>query len=191
MLQQRLLLPRLTNHIVINTDNINSQMLQVEQVFPNLFLEGNFVKGEINICAIYNGRKLIHNPNEKDKQTYKDTFVKDFYEIKIDLDTSKVFEIGNKIEKCMDNHFNQDNSCCLGLFKNPNPKKLLDFIKKYVCPFFVWQAYKQKYNKIPPWGEWSHGEKGIEEFKNSLKNIERNDFCPCGSGKKYKKCCLK
>ncbi len=22
------------------------------------------------------------------------------------------------------------------------------------------------------------------------KNIGRNDICPCGSGKKYKKCCL-
>jgi SEC-C motif-containing protein len=29
-------------------------------------------------------------------------------------------------------------------------------------------------------------------FNNAVstnKNIGRNDFCPCGSGKKYKKCC--
>ena len=26
---------------------------------------------------------------------------------------------------------------------------------------------------------------------NPLKSVGRNDPCPCGSGKKYKKCCLK
>lgn len=29
------------------------------------------------------------------------------------------------------------------------------------------------------------------EFKQNTKKVGRNDPCPCGSGKKYKKCCLK
>lgn len=53
-------------------------------------------------------------------------------------------------------------------------------------------------NKIPP------GIKNIEKFLRFRKFLEtgnysllkpptnvvgRNDFCPCGSGRKYKKCC--
>lgn len=30
-----------------------------------------------------------------------------------------------------------------------------------------------------------HGEKPLEE------KLGRNDLCPCGSGKRFKKCCLK
>ncbi|MCM8536354.1 MAG: SEC-C metal-binding domain-containing protein [Lentisphaeraceae bacterium] len=30
----------------------------------------------------------------------------------------------------------------------------------------------------------------VQEWKTIAKNIGRNDKCPCGSGKKYKKCCL-
>lgn len=37
---------------------------------------------------------------------------------------------------------------------------------------------------LPPWPE-------VEEpFVNPLRHVGRNDPCPCGSGKKYKKCCL-
>ena len=30
---------------------------------------------------------------------------------------------------------------------------------------------------------------GSRTVRNSGKKIGRNDLCPCGSGKKYKKCC--
>ncbi|MCP1840083.1 hypothetical protein ACVIHI_007000 [Bradyrhizobium sp. USDA 4524] len=33
---------------------------------------------------------------------------------------------------------------------------------------------------------WSH----TEPVRNPLRHVGRNDPCPCGSGKKYKKCCL-
>ena len=29
-----------------------------------------------------------------------------------------------------------------------------------------------------------------EPIRNPLRNVGRNDPCPCGSGKKFKKCCL-
>ena len=31
----------------------------------------------------------------------------------------------------------------------------------------------------------------IELHKHSHNKIGRNDYCPCGSGKKYKYCCLR
>lgn len=35
----------------------------------------------------------------------------------------------------------------------------------------------------------SHGEQGRKPVVRSSKKVGRNDSCPCGSGKKYKKCC--
>lgn len=35
-------------------------------------------------------------------------------------------------------------------------------------------------------GEWKYDDGELLPSK-----IERNDICPCGSGKKYKKCCMK
>ena len=31
----------------------------------------------------------------------------------------------------------------------------------------------------------------VVPFKRALPKVGRNDLCPCGSGKKYKKCCLR
>jgi len=36
----------------------------------------------------------------------------------------------------------------------------------------------------------SDGEKAIEPIRNSGRRIGRNDPCPCGSGKKFKNCCM-
>ena len=35
-------------------------------------------------------------------------------------------------------------------------------------------------------GEWKY-----DDGKQLASKIQRNDICPCGSGKKYKKCCAK
>lgn len=35
----------------------------------------------------------------------------------------------------------------------------------------------------------SCGEKGVP-IKRLIPKVKRNDLCPCGSKKKYKKCCL-
>ena len=34
------------------------------------------------------------------------------------------------------------------------------------------------------------GDMAIPDYESRLKNTNRNDSCPCGSGKKYKKCHL-
>ena len=31
----------------------------------------------------------------------------------------------------------------------------------------------------------------IQKERASVRNLSRNDPCPCGSGKKYKQCCQK
>ncbi len=179
-----------TSHIVVINKDIHLQMPDIEKVFPNLYLDNGVIKGEINVCAVYDGKKLIHNPQRNIKEKYYNTFVQDCYKIQINLRNMQVYETGGRIEKVSENHINPDGDCCLGLFKNAEAQNILEFIKQYVLPFFVWRAYKQKYDEIPPWGEWSHCDEGIKEFKNNFKKIGRNDMCPCGSGKKYKKCCV-
>ncbi|HYA72113.1 MAG TPA: SEC-C metal-binding domain-containing protein, partial [Roseiarcus sp.] len=40
-------------------------------------------------------------------------------------------------------------------------------------------------------GEGLDDEAGLEApHVNPFRNVGRNDPCPCGSGKKFKKCCL-
>jgi len=38
--------------------------------------------------------------------------------------------------------------------------------------------------------DWLYDNSIIEPFIREVPKVGRNDFCPCGSGKKYKKCCL-
>ncbi len=35
-----------------------------------------------------------------------------------------------------------------------------------------------------------HGHQTVEQYVRASPKIGRNDPCPCGSGKKHKKCCL-
>jgi uncharacterized protein len=46
--------------------------------------------------------------------------------------------------------------------------------------------------RVDGWLEWAEGEKATKaaETRGSRRKVGRNDRCPCGSGKKYKKCCL-
>ncbi|WP_044302652.1 SEC-C metal-binding domain-containing protein [Rhodopirellula sallentina] len=41
-----------------------------------------------------------------------------------------------------------------------------------------------------PGEDRSHGEQGIREAIQAMRNVGRNSPCPCGSGKKYKQCHL-
>lgn len=50
-------------------------------------------------------------------------------------------------------------------------------------------SYFQKYN-----GEWMYVDgtvQGEEPYRREAPRVGRNDPCPCGSGKKFKKCCGK
>jgi SEC-C motif len=45
---------------------------------------------------------------------------------------------------------------------------------------------------VPGWSECSDVEQVLSRTGTTRRtiNVGRNDPCPCGSGKKYKKCCL-
>lgn len=71
----------------------------------------------------------------------------------------------------------------------------VDFEKLY---FNMLEAKAEWLYSLPQWDEILTKEKRAEitkEFKSSkqakTEKIERNGPCPCGSGKKYKKCCGK
>ncbi len=52
------------------------------------------------------------------------------------------------------------------------------------------QVHHEKSTFLKEAGKWFYSS-GIIDPKNTLQVQNRNDFCACGSGKKYKKCCGK
>lgn len=137
--------------------------------------------------------------------------IHDSYEIRIDFNQSDIFgfpkvfeESGiirtfaeaNKI-KLKDLHVDKDDadSCCLGIFPEYQWKGAVAYIRDKVIPFYYWQSYRRIYGK-EPWRGHSHGVEGIKESmtmppSQSAKGCSRNKKCPCGSGRKYKKCCMR
>ena len=81
------------------------------------------------------------------------------------------------------------------------------FLREFVEPFLVWQAYYDQFGVPPPWGERPHGKVGIVQYygdmlsfqdpniiiafirllarKNRPKGHER---CPCGSKLRIRSC---
>jgi len=191
----------------ITQDEIRS----VQKFFPALDLNADRTKivGELSFSAYYDGRKLHLDP----KEAPKNKVFGGCYEIEIrlnDLDPyyglPKVCESGGKILqfaamkkiKPMDLHLNIDANgtdyyCCIGIFTTEEIQKmtLYTFVVEYIFSFFAWQAYRSRFLTTPPWGEYTHSQQGIfEKRAEVLKKTGRNDPCPCGSGKKFKLCCL-
>ena len=176
----------------------------LENDFPDLYYDenDNTVKGELSFNAYYK------NIGKKCKDRWRiclcsesDNCLHGYYEIKICLITNPptVYEISGKIKKLAeklersnnDLHLYDDYKCCLGLGINCNIP-LSTFIINWVYPYFIWQAYFEKYEKVPPCGEYPHNEQEAgEQYWKDVKNLGRNELCICGSGKKYKNCCLK
>lgn len=191
-----------------------TEFQRVQKVFPDLHYESenNCITGKLKFKSRYQKKLRKNGKNSwaiEPCLSGSDCF-NGCYEISISFGENptglpKVFETGGRIEKLakemgkpiIDLHvYPSDNSCCLGVYI-PTSITLYDFIVGHVYPYFVWQAYFDKYRKVPPCGEHSHGESGIieylqdwYEYLQDIKKIGRNDPCFCGSGKKYKKCCL-
>jgi len=180
---------------------------KIQLVFPNLYYDkkDNAIKGELDFSACYEER-----PRKRGIDRWKivpcssgSNCLHDCYEIIILLDDTqegwpKVFEIGKRISRLarevgkeiIDLHiYPHDNSCCLGICISSNIM-LYDFVLNRVYPYFVWQAYFERYRRLPPCGEYSHDEKGYQELMQDLRQVSRNDLCFCDSGKKYKRCCI-
>ena len=54
----------------------------------------------------------------------------------------------------------------------------------------VMKVHHEKSSFVKESEKWFY-QSGIIDPKNILQTQNRNDFCACGSGKKYKKCCGK
>lgn len=181
----------------------NASVEEVWQYFPKLKIVDGNICGEIEFFSKYTqnhrGQWVIEScePEQEDCLHGR-------YNIKIvpnELRVPRVYEMGGKIKsfakkigmQLIDLHVNRDDSCCLDFPLNIHPMlSPKEFILSKVYSFFVWQAYYEKFHIPPPVGEYSHGKKeAIQEFLKDLTSLKRNDSCTCGSGKKFKKCCMK
>jgi len=52
------------------------------------------------------------------------------------------------------------------------------------------EAYQQEQEQQRLWGELDPDPFCTEPARNPFRQVGRNDPCPCGSGKKFKRCCL-
>ena len=185
----------------------------LELYFPKLRYESSSftIIGELGFCAAYNSvsGELIIGDNARKIEH----FICDVFEIKIclaNLDKNgwpKVYEIGGRhrqiAEQCqipiIDLHFYpSDGRCCLGLKYGGNRNfRIKEFLPELVIPFLYQLSYTAKFGiaatRKDLWGEYSHGDKGLEEYEAEMLNLarhqpSRNDLCPCRSGIKYKKC---
>lgn len=179
------------------TDN---DLKEINQYFPKLQLVGGVIQGEIAFSAMYVQNKRGQWVIEACSSIGEEKCVTGSYQIEIALDREgipHVYESSGKITavakrlkiQMHDLHINGDTSCCLDFFIHPT-LTIKNFILNKVYPFFVWQAYYEKFEYAPPSGEYSHGIEAKQEFFDDVKKIGRNDICFCGSGKKHKKCCM-
>ena len=200
---------------MLSMEITNSDIKWLEARFPNLQYEeaSQKIVGELDFCAAYDnesGKVIVSDSRKKGSR-----FICDVFEIEICLSLPdgngwpKVYEVGERrcqiAKKCnvkiIDLHFySDDNACCLGLkFPDNRSLSIKSFLEELVVPFFYRLSYTEKFgiaaSRNDLWGEYSHGEEGITEYLTELsifakQNPGRNDLCPCGSGKKYKKCHL-
>ena len=188
------------NPVLSTIQYSSAEMEKIQCRFPGLYYDKGAVRGEISFGARYelSGRKKKREWIITNCSSGKNC-IQDVYEIEIFLNGQpKVFEVGGRIKKLakeighpiIDLHlFPEDGSCCLGIFLVNEKETLSDFVINKVYPYFVWQAYFEKFKKIPPCGAYSHGKQGKREFQKHVSDISRNDRCPCGSGLKFKICC--
>lgn len=175
------------------------------KIFPNILYDENeeAIVGVIHLDNAYYYKKCEDIWYIRAGSFNAHRTVSDCYEIKVELDNTRpiVREMAGRIEKLakMRNktsagmHLYPDGSCCLGIFPPYNmetlSETLSDFLIEKVYPYFVWQAYYEKYNEIPPCGELSHGMHGYLEIQKELEELGINDFCFCGKLRKLIECC--
>ncbi len=78
-----------------------------------------------------------------------------------------------------------------------DPDGLAGFADRRIAPFTnvdrlaSWAAFKPEREHDGLFEDWDDFDRDeTEPYINPYRNIGRNDPCPCGSGKKFKKCCL-
>ena len=181
--------------------------------------EAQEIAGELSFCACYEkttGTVMIESLERDEAIRNSDSLLCDAFEIEILLDAEsegsngwpKVYEVGGRCnsiaEKCkvglIDLHFYPDGACCLGIRHSQERNLTIKrFIYEHIIPFFYRLSYTDRFGveatRNELWGEYSHGDEGLLEYEKEMLylarlNVGRNAPCPCGSGIKYKKCCL-
>ena len=129
--------------------------------------------------------KLLENPDEEVKGTVKELAEK--YEIEVFTMTGFLDGINDSL-------------------KEPNPIEEMEEDKVVSLAFDKEKLYKNMVDakadwlyELPQWDKIFTAERKKELYREQKqsgtirkeKKIGRNDPCPCGSGKKYKKCCGK
>jgi len=122
-----------------------------------------------------------------------------------------VRETGGRIPWHEDRHVERDGRACVMIEEDrwrcfPAGSSVIDFIRVPVANFFLSQSYFEEHGEWPL-GEWEHGLDGIFQYYRWLIGTESNLTvyrflymlakrdaklhyeCPCGSGKKTKRCC--
>jgi uncharacterized protein YecA (UPF0149 family) len=117
----------------------------------------------------------------------------------------------NRFPPDLDRHLLRDGRCCLWLlarsrWKPYDPDALLTFLDEVALFFDRLLVHDATGRKKWPGGEYPHGRVGYIEFlmetlavdRSKLDALapaplnrarpERNDPCPCGSGRKFKRC---
>ena len=183
--------------------------------FPNLQYEADSQKiaGKLDFCAAYDnesGEVIVG-----DSARQEEGFIRGNFEIEIDLEVfdangwPRVYEVGGRHRQIakkwnieiIDLHvFSDDGMCCLGIkYGDKRNYNIRSFLAELIIPFFYRLSYTEEFgiaaSRKELWGEYSHGEKGQLEYLMEISNFanqspSRNDPCPCGSGKKYKRCHL-
>jgi len=103
---------------------------------------------------------------------------------------SEIYSYSSKLEKL---HEALEEAEEIGINKNP-AIKYYEFLKRYEINF----ATESEVNaecvdliQIGPEDFFGISESEFQSTKKTNQKIGRNASCPCGSGKKYKKCCLR
>ena len=181
--------------------------------------ERSRIVGELSFCACYDiteDRVLIEGIARDGDIRSSLYLICDVFDVEIRLNESSVgsrswpavYENGgrwqaiaekNNVEH-LDLHIDSGGGCCLGIrWSEERGLSLESFIYFIVIPFFYRLAYVDARGieaaRQDLWGEYSHGsaghvEHGMRMLKIHSENLGRNDRCACGSGKKFKHCCL-
>jgi hypothetical protein len=79
---------------------------------------------------------------------------------------------------------------CAGRPIQPWQKKEYEPFGNVIDEFSRWAGFKPRQHRDPDMGGQRLDPWPAAPAHNPFRNVGRNDPCPCGSGKKFKKCCL-
>lgn len=195
----------------------DSDLEWLRAAYPGLSYDpsAKVVSGDLDFCAGYDAtsERLRIEGAARDPVVQSERRICDVFSVRIELekvadtaiDWPAVYESGGRCASIaralgiptLDLHVNSDGSCCLGIQIDPGPHSLELFVYELVVPFFYRVAYAERFGiarvRQDLWDEYRHGADGLNDRLRELSPtpVGRNSPCPCGSGRKYKACCLR